>query len=144
MPQPFRAVAPPPAATEKLLLLQSQNLALAFDVGRVQEVLLQASVTLTKQDRSVTNYRGESIPVVLGKKNCPAMSAVVLGIIKVPEIKGGFMAIACPNIPTLVTISPQDWQNLEINTSPWESDHRVYNFNGITFSHIIGIVRKAS
>jgi hypothetical protein len=142
MPQPFRAVAPPPVATEKLLLLQSQNLALAFSVSRVQEVLLKASVTLTKQDRSVTNYRGESIPVVLGKKNCPAISEVVLGIIKTPEIKGGFIAIACTNIPTLVAITPQDWQNLEIDTSPWESDRQVYNFNEISYSHIIGIVKR--
>jgi hypothetical protein len=142
MPQPFRAIAPPPIATEKLLLLQSQNLALAFSVDRVQEVLLKASVTLTDRDRSVTNYRSESIPAILGKKNCPAMSEVILGIIKTPEIKGGFIAIACTNIPTLVAITPQDWHNLEIDTSPWESDRKVYTFNGITYSHVIGIIKR--
>lgn len=147
MPQPFRAIAPPPIATEKLLLLQSQNLSLAFSVDQVQEVLLKASVTQSpesaKPERSVTSYRGDLIPVIFGTKACPQMPAVTLGIIKIPEIKGGLVAIACLNIPNLVAISPQDWQNLEIDTSPWQSDGRVYNFNSTNYSHIIGIVKKS-
>jgi hypothetical protein len=142
MLQPFRAIAPPPIKTEKLLLLQSQSLALAFSVDRVQEVLLQSSVTKA-QDRSVTNYRQASIPVVFGKKSCPEMSKVTLVIIKTPEIKGGFVAIACTNIPNLVAIPPQDWQTAEIDTSPWESDGKVYPLNGIIYSHIVGIVKKS-
>ncbi len=157
MPQPFRAIAPPPIATEKLLLLQSQNLALAFSVDQVQEVLLKASVTKVpayensvteksaseKPERSVTNYRGDLIPVVFGTKACPPMPEVTLGLIKAPDIKGGFVAIACLNLPNLVAISPQDWQNLEIDTSPWQSDGRVYNFNSTNYSHIIGIVKRS-
>jgi hypothetical protein len=142
MSQPFRAIAPPPIKTEKLLLLQSQSLSLAFSVDRVQEVLLQATVT-KDQDRSITSYRQESIPVVFGKKSCPQMPKVTLVIIKTPEIKGGFVAIACTNIPNLVAIPPQDWQTAEVDTSPWESDGKAYNLNAVTYSHVVGIVKRS-
>ncbi len=140
MPQPFRAVIPPPIATEKLVLLRSQVLALAFNVDKVQEVLLKASVTI-EQDRSFTQYQGVAIPVVFGKKSCPALPEITLGIIKTSEIKGGLVAIACTDIPNLVAITAQDWQTLEIDSSPWQSDGRAYNFNGLNYNHIIGLVK---
>jgi|GEM_PF-834399 hypothetical protein len=144
MPQPFRAIAPPPVVTEKLLLLQSEALALAFGVELVQEVLLSASVikdVLKDQDRSVTNYRDQLIPVIYGKKACPEMIAITLALIKIPTIKGGLVAIACTNIPSLVAIISQDWQSLEVDTSPWQSDGKVYSLNGVNYSHIIGIIK---
>lgn len=143
MPQPFRAIIPPPVATEKLVLLRSQALALAFNVDKVREILLKASVT-TQQDRSVTNYQGAAIPVIFGKKSCPALPEVTLGIIKTPEIKGGLVAIACTDLPNLVAITDRDWQTLEIDSSPWQSDGKAYNFNGLNYNHIIGLVKKSS
>jgi hypothetical protein len=142
MPQPFRAVVPPPIATEKILLLRSQVLALAFSVDQVQEILLKAQVIVQAQ-RSITNYRDNDVPVVFGRKSCPPIADITLGIIKIPEVKGGLVAIACSDIPTLIAISPQDWQTLEIDTSPWRSDCKVYNFNGLTYAHIISILKSS-
>lgn len=142
MPQPFRAVVPPPIATEKILLLRSQVLALAFSVDIVQEILLKAEVTIQNQ-RSITYYKDIHIPVVFGRKSCSPMVDITLGIIKVPEVKGGLVAIACSDIPNLIAISPQDWQNLKIDISPWHSDGKVYNFNGLTYAHVIGITKSS-
>ncbi|AFY73099.1 hypothetical protein Syn7502_00984 [Synechococcus sp. PCC 7502] len=141
MLQPFRAVAPPPIYTEKGLLLQSQDLNLAFSVDLVQEVLLKASVTL-ESERSITQYRTETIPVIFGRKSCPPTSEITLVLIKIPEVKGGLVAIACTNIPNLIAINPLDWQNMEFDTSPWQSDGKAYNFNGVIYNHVIGIVKK--
>lgn len=141
MPQPFRAFVPPPVATEKILLLTSDHLSLAFGVDQVQEILLNAPVTIN-EGRSITSYRDVLIPVIWGKSSCPAMANGILAVIKTTVVKSGFVAIACKQIPTLVAIDPQVWESQTVEISPWQSDGKVYNFNGITYSHAIGVLRS--
>jgi hypothetical protein len=141
MPLPFQVFAPLPLATEKLLLVHSDALALAFPVTQVQEVKLKAPVI--KQDKnSVTPYGQGYIPVVKGQKVCSELAEATLVLLKTPSIKGGLLAIACNDIPVLAAITAQDWKKTEIFFNLWQTDGRAYTVNSITYIFVAGIVKK--
>jgi len=141
MPAPFQVFAPLPLATEKILLVRSASLALAFPVAQVQEVLLKAPV-IKQEQNSVTPYGQGHIPVVRGQKSCQEIDATTLVLLKTPSIKGGLLAIACNDIPMLAAITAQDWQNTEIFFGLWQTNGKAYTINGITYICVIGIVKK--
>lgn len=137
MPQPFRAFAPPPVTTEKILLLTTDQLTLAFSVDQVQEIVLKATVT------GGATYRDVLVPVIWGQSSCPPMADATLAIIRTAVVKVGFVAIACQQIPTLVAINPQVWQSADVEISPWQTDGKTYVLNGINYWHVIGLLTKS-
>ncbi|MEE3717337.1 hypothetical protein V2H45_11305 [Tumidithrix elongata RA019] len=133
---------PPTTATEnataKLVLVQSDNLCLAFSVNRVQEVLLKASVTKQKNN-SITQYKDLIVPVLFGHHICPEMPEVPIILCQSALIKGGFLAIACSVLPKLTEIAPQDWIEVPALPAPWQSNGKGCEFEQITYTYTSGI-----
>ncbi|CAN1212363.1 hypothetical protein TUMEXPCC7403_19295 [Tumidithrix helvetica PCC 7403] len=138
MSQPFQLYASSLTAIEKLVLVQSDTLYLAFSVRQVQEVLLKASVTKQKTS-SVTQYKDHIIPVIFGQHACPETAAISLVLLQSTMIKGGLLAIACSVLPKLTEIAPQDWIEVPALPAPWQSNGKGCEFEQITYTFTSGI-----
>ena len=145
MPEPFRLFAPPPVITEKLLLVNSDNLHFALSMSQVKQVLL--NVPVSKQiDKaaSLVNVQDLQVPVVLGNRACPALSQAIIVLFQTPALKTGMIGIACSDLPVMSAITEKDWLTVtETLPPPWQTDGKAYRQQGITYIHVIGLGRKA-
>jgi len=145
MPEPFRLFAPPPVITEKLLLVNSDNLHLALSMSQVKQVLLNVPVS-KQSDRaaSLVNVQDLQVPVVLGSRACPALSAAIIVLFQTPALKTGMIGIACSDLPVMSAITDKDWLSVtETLPPPWQTDGKAYRQQGITYIHVVGLGRKA-
>jgi hypothetical protein len=144
MPEPFRLFAPPPAITEKILLVQSDVLYLALSMSYVQEVLL--NVPVVKQDPnsakspSIIQFRDMAVPVVLGNKACPPHPTTIVVLFRSEALKTGLMGIACAELPVMASISAEDWLSpVPPLPAPWQSDGKGYRRDNQLYIHAVGL-----
>lgn len=144
MPEPFRLFAPPPAITEKILLVQSDDLHLAFSMNQVQEVLL--SVPVVKQEpnfpksASIIHFRSMEVPVVFGKRACPVNANAIVVLFKSPMLKTGLMGVSCAELPVMASIASADWLPCAVPLSPpWQSDGKGYAWENQMYIHAVAL-----
>ncbi len=144
MPEPFRLFAPPPAITEKLLLVDSDTLHLALSMGQVKQVLL--NVPVTKPDAKATgvvHFQDLQVPAVLGNRPCPALKEAIIVLFQTPALKTGMIGIVCSKLPVMSAITEKDWLTVPDSLPPpWQSDGKAYRHEGTTYIHAIGLARK--
>ncbi|MFN3925993.1 MAG: hypothetical protein ACK4QL_01425 [Pseudanabaenaceae cyanobacterium] len=146
MPEPFRLFAPPPAITEKLLLVHSDQLYLALSMPQIQQVLLNVPVRRVKigsKPASVVDFREMEIPVVLGNRACPPLSQAIIVLLQAPNLKTGLLGVACSELPVMSAIAEKDWQtDVPPLPPPWQTDGKGYLYSGQLYIHATGIAKQ--
>jgi len=145
MPEPFRLFAPPPVITEKLLLVDSDNLHLALSTAQVKQVLLNVPVRKQGAGKAagLVDFQDMQVPVVLGNHACPALPEAIVVLFQTPALKTGMIGIACSKLPLMSAITASDWlPTTDTLPPPWQTDGKAYVYQDITYIHAVGIGRN--